>query len=167
MENSSRVYSRRNRSIRRTSKFKVNLPCQRSTIYLRLFVFFILHGGDECRCLEFHAMHRASNDYYNARRTQSTHATVVNIIRRIVPLHKSAIDGRSYLSITHERTWSTRTRDDRTNQTIYTEDIHHAEVKSTFSIEIRDDPVSDVIRVTLAVRIAKLSHDAVTQPHLS
>lgn len=43
----------------------------------------------------------------------------------------------------------------------------YAEVKSTFSIEIRDDPVSDVIRVTLAVRIAKLSHDAVTQPHLS
>lgn len=43
----------------------------------------------------------------------------------------------------------------------------YTEVKSTFSIEIRDDPVCDVIRVTLTVRIAKLSHDAVTQPHLS
>lgn len=124
MENSSRVYSYRNRSIRRTSKFKVNLPCERSAMYLRLFVFFILHRDDEYRCLEFHAMHRASNDYYNARRSQSTHAIVVNLIRRIVPLHKTAIDGRSYLSTTHECTWSTRTWDERTNQTIYTEDIH-------------------------------------------
>lgn len=47
---------------------------------------FRIHS-DERRCLAFHAMHRASNGYYNeasnpdiaARRIQSTH-TVVNTI---------------------------------------------------------------------------------------